>query len=135
MAKPTDHEQEVLRRLIAIDHKSDSMEDSLAWLVRASGPKLLEELINAFGKSKRRVQVYLALDGVKNVDAIATHLDMKRQNVTAELSWLKRMRLIDVLEADGQGTRYTRKFFDSVVGLSAALMRKHDLDESGLDPK
>lgn len=129
------HEHEVLRRLIGIDHKTDSMEDSLAWLVRANAPHLKTELVDAFGQSKRRVQVYLSLDGKRNVGAIAEHLDMKSQNVTAELRWLKKYRLVDVVEADGAGTVYAKKFFDAVVGLSDELMAKFKLDGSGRDTK
>lgn len=129
---PSDeHADEILRRLIGIDHKTDSMEDSLAWIVRANAPHLKEELLDAFGKSKRRVQVYLALDGKRYVNEIAVHLVMKPQNVTAELRWLKAKRLVDIVEVDGAGTRYSKKFFDAVVGLSEALLTKFKLDESG----
>lgn len=124
----SDHASEVLRRLIAIDHKADSMEDSLAWLVRANAPELKEELISEFGKSKRRAQVYLALDGIRNVNAIADHLDMKRQNVTRELGWLKGKRLVDVVDADAAGMVYAKKFFDAVVGLSESLAAKFHLE-------
>lgn len=127
----TDHATEVLRRLIAIDHKTDSMEDSLAWLVRANSPQLKGELIEAFGKGKRRIQVYLALDGNRNVNAIADHLGIKRQNVTRELKWLRDRRLVDVVEAEGSGVVYAKKFFDAVVGLSASLSDKFGLDAQG----
>ena len=125
----SDHASEVLRRLIAIDHKADSMEDSLAWLVRANAPQLKDELIASFGRSKRRVQVYLALDGKRNVGAVAAHLQIKAQNVTRELGWLKRKRLVDVMEADGDGVVYSKKFFDAVVGLSESLAAKFGLDD------
>ena len=127
----TDHASEVLRRLIAIDHKADSMEDSLAWLVRADAPKLKDELIAAFGRSERRAQVYLALDGKRNVNAIAAHLEMRAPNVSTELQWLKRKRLLDTVAADDAGTLYRKKSFDAVVGLSDSLAVKFHLDAQG----
>jgi DNA-binding transcriptional ArsR family regulator len=126
---------EVLRRLISIDHKTDSMGDSLAWLVQANSPQLKAELIRAFGTSKRRVQVYLSLNGERNGQDIAAHLKMSPQNVTNEMAWLKRKRLVDVLEAGREGIRYRKKFFDAVVGLSDALMQKFALDHNGRPTK
>ena len=64
-------EKQVLDRLIRIDNRTDAMQHNLAWLVRANEPQLKEKLIEAFGNSVRRVQVYVALDGVKNVNGIA----------------------------------------------------------------
>jgi DNA-binding transcriptional ArsR family regulator len=122
---------ETLRRLIRIDHKTDSMEDSLAWIVTANSPQLKSDLIKAFGSAVRRVQVYLALDGMRNVQEIAKHLGMKQPNVSRDLAWLKRKRLVDVLELNDGGTRYKKKFFDSIVGLSEALMKKFQLNANG----
>jgi DNA-binding transcriptional ArsR family regulator len=126
-----DDDEELLRRLIRIDHKTDSMEDSLAWLVSANSPQLKNDLIKAFGASVRRVQVYLALNGKRNVQDISEHLGMKQPNVSLELAWLKRKRLIDVLEAGNGGNKYKKKFFDAIVGLSDELMKKFKLDGHG----
>jgi DNA-binding transcriptional ArsR family regulator len=123
-------DSEILRRLIAIDHKTDSMHDSLAWLVRAS-PGLKSELVAAFGSGKRRVQVYLSLDGSRNVNEVAAHLRMKAPNVTAELRWLKKHRLIDLGDIGGRGAVYRKKFFDSVIGLSDDLAEKFSLTSDG----
>jgi DNA-binding MarR family transcriptional regulator len=131
----TEHEDEVLRRLIRIDHKTDSMEDSLAWIVSANSPQLKNELIVAFGRSTRRVQVYLGLDGKRNVQEIAKHLQMKSPNVSRDLRWLKRKRLIDVVEAGSDGYIYKKKFFDAIVGLSEALMEQFNLDSHGKNLK
>jgi DNA-binding transcriptional ArsR family regulator len=126
-----DHDGEALRRLIRIDHKTDSMEDSLAWIVSVNSPQLKSDLTKAFGTSVRRVQVYLALDGKRNVQEIGRHLEMKQPNVSRDLAWLRRKRLIDVLEAGNGGNKYKKKFFDAIVGLSDALMLKFNLDAHG----
>src|SRR5437870_4763934 len=107
------------------------MEDSLAWLVHAEAG-LLQKMLQKFGTSRRRVQVYLALDGMKNVNAVAATLSMKIPNVSRDLRWLKKERLIDLADATAPGVVYKKKFFDSIVGLSDALMKKFKLNEKGL---
>jgi hypothetical protein len=107
------------------------MEDSLAWLVHAEDG-LRDRMLKKFGSSRRRVQVYLALDGKRNVNAVASALSMKTQNVTAELRWLKGERLIDIADVSGASVVYKKKIFDSIVGLSAALMQEFNLNAEGL---
>jgi len=125
----------ILERLIRIDNRTDAMQHNLAWLVRANEPQLKQELIAAFGNSARRVQVYVALDGIKNVQAIADSLGMKQPNVSRDLLWLKKRGLIDIVEADGQGTVYKKTIFDSIINLSEELTKKCSLDKHGLPSK
>jgi DNA-binding transcriptional ArsR family regulator len=124
-------QDEILRRVISIDNRQISMEDSLAWLVHAEDG-LRDKMLKKFGTSRRRVQVYLALDGVKNVNAVASALSMKIPNVSRDLRWLKKERLIDLADANGPGIVYKKKFFDAIVGLSEELMKKFTLNERGL---
>ncbi len=128
-------ENDILERLIRIDNRTDSIQHNLAWLVRANEPQLKEKLIEAFGSSIRKVQVYLCLDGDKNVNDIATLLDMKRPNVSIELAWLKKRGLIDVAELSNVGTIYRKTVFDSIIRLSEALQEKHSLDKYGRPAK
>ncbi len=122
---------QILERLIRIDNRTDAMQHNLAWLVRANEPQLKEKLIEAFGNSVRRVQVYVALDGVKNVQGIADALGMKQPNVSRDLLWLKKRGLIDAADADGQGTVYRKTIFDSIIHLSEELAAKFSLDKHG----
>lgn len=122
---------QMLERLIRIDNRTDSMQHNLAWLVRANEPQLKETLLDAFGTSIRRVQVYLALDGSRSVNDVAAVLKMQRQNVSIELTWLKKRGLIDATEADGRGTIYQKTIFDSIIRLSEALQQKFSLDKNG----
>jgi|ERR1043165_2418365 DNA-binding transcriptional ArsR family regulator len=125
----------ILERLIRIDNRTDAMQHNLAWLVRANEPQLKQELIAAFGNSARRVQIYVALDGVKNVQAIADALGMHQPHVSRDLLWLKKRGLIDVVEADGQGTIYKKTIFDSIINLSEELAKKFSLNKHGLPSK
>jgi DNA-binding transcriptional ArsR family regulator len=125
----------ILERLIRIDNRTDAMQHNLAWLVRANEPQLKQELIAAFGNSARRVQIYVALDGVKNVQAIADALGMHQPHVSRDLLWLKKRGLIDVVEGDGQGTIYTKTIFDSIINLSEELAKKFSLNKHGLPSK
>src|SRR5438132_4642870 len=101
-------QKQVLDRLIRIDNRTDAIQHNLAWLVRANEPQLKEKLVQAFGNSRRRVQVYLALDGIQTVNGLARVLDMKQPNVSSVIAWLKKKGLIDAAEADGQGTVYQK---------------------------
>jgi DNA-binding transcriptional ArsR family regulator len=122
---------EALERLIRIDNRTDAIQHNLGWLVRANEPQLKETLINAFGNSVRRVQIYVALDGVKNVNQIADALGMLRPHVSREIIWLKKKGLIDVAEASGQGNIYKKTIFDSIINLSDELAAKFKLDKHG----
>ena len=129
------NQKQVLDRLIRIDNRTDAMQHNLAWLVRANEPQLKEKLIEAFGNSVRRVQVYVALDGLKNVNGIANALGMKQPNVSRDLLWLKKKGLIDAVEANGQGTVYQKTIFDSIIQLSEELAARFSLDKYGRPKK
>ena len=128
------HEEEMLRRIITIDQRTESMDDSMHWMVR-SGDTLRDTMVAAFGQSTKRVQVYLSLDGEKNVNAIAKSLKMHAQNVTRELRWLKRKRLIAIAKANGNEVIYGKPNIDKVIGLSHELMEKFGLNRRGRSKK
>jgi hypothetical protein len=134
LTKDESHEEEMLRRIIAIDQRTESMDDSMHWMVR-SGDALRDTMVAAFGQSAKRIQVYLSLDGTKNVNAIAKSLKMHAQNVTRELRWLKRKRLIAITKAKGKEVIYCKPNIDSVIGLSHELMEKFGLDRLGRSKK
>ena len=121
----------ILEKLIKLDNRTDSMRHSLDWLVRANEPQLKEALIKAFGKSAVRVQVYLALDGRKNVNDVAKGLDLVPANVSREIAWLKKKGLIAPIDADGRGTIYKKTQLDSIIHLSEDLARLFELDKHG----
>jgi DNA-binding transcriptional ArsR family regulator len=124
-------QKQVLDRLIRIDNRTDAIQHNLAWLVRANEPQLKEKLVKAFGNSRRRVQVYLALNGLKTVKDLVKFLGMKQPNVSIEIAWLKKKGLIDVADADGQGTVYQKTIFDSIINLSDELAARFSLDKQG----
>ena len=124
-------DSKILEKLIRIDNRTDSMRHSLDWLVRANEPQLKDTLVAAFGKSKVRVQVYLALDGKKNVNDLAQALRLVRENVSRELAWLKKKGLIEPIDADGRGTIYKRAQLDSIIHLSEQLAQQFGLDKHG----
>lgn len=121
----------ILEKLIRIDNRTDSMRHSLDWLVRANEPQLKETLIKAFGRSAVRVQVYLALDGKKNVNDLAKALELVREAVSREIAWLIKKGLITPIDADGRGTIYKRTQLDSIIHLSEELAGLFDLDKHG----
>jgi len=126
---------QILEKLIKLDNRTDSMRHSLDWLVRASEPQLKEALIKAFGKSAVRVQVYLAVDGRKNVNDVAKALGLVRENVSREIAWLKKKELIAPIDADGRGTIYKKTQLDSIIHLSEDLARLFEFDKHGRSTK
>jgi predicted transcriptional regulator len=88
-------------------------------------------LISAFGNSVRRVQVYVALDGIKNVTEVADSLSIQQTHASREIKWLKKKGLIDLAEGTGQGSVYQKTIFDSIINLSDALAKKFKLDSQG----
>jgi DNA-binding transcriptional ArsR family regulator len=115
----SDHEAEVRRRLTNIEQKTDSMQDSLTWLVRASAKELLPRLLEEFGKSERRIAVYLAVNGERSVNVLAEHLGMKQENVSIQLAWLKNKKIVRL-----RGKRYVKEDFDGIVDLSQHLEQR-----------
>ena len=123
------HEEEMLRRIIAIDHRTASMNDSMHWIVR--GQETLKEMVKAFGTSLIRVRVYLALDGKRNGKQIAASLKMKPPNVTREVVWLKRKQLIEVAKMKGNEVIYNKQPIDKIIRLSETLREKFNLGQNG----
>jgi predicted transcriptional regulator len=124
-------DNKILERLVRIDNRTDAIQHNLAWLVRANEPELKVTLIAAFGNSVRRVQVYVALDGTKNVNELADFLSIHQPHVSREIKWLKKKGLIDLAEGNGQGSVYQKTIFDSIINLSEALAKKFKLDSQG----
>ncbi|MGY5863287.1 MAG: hypothetical protein RTV41_01670 [Candidatus Thorarchaeota archaeon] len=85
--------------------------------------KIIETALGAFGTSKRRVDVYFALDGMKTATEIALELNMKRPNVSIEIGILFDSGLIEQVE-DKQGSPYRRRMCFELIGLSSAVRTK-----------
>ncbi len=112
----------------------EAIDASMEMLIRANRKQILAEILEFFGTSKRRAQVYLAVDGEHSVNAIADLLQMKHQNVSRDLMQLKDFGLIEIKSVSGGTIVYRKRKIDRVVGLSRELERKFQLKELVHEP-
>lgn len=130
--QPTvDRDQQILRRLSNIEHKVDSLEQTTAFSLRANEEKHQQSVKKIFGKSRRRMQVYLAANGQQSVQDIAELLKMKLSNVSRELSFLQEEGLLEVMEKEGGMTYWGKKPIDRTIRISIFLMKEFKLNENG----
>lgn len=127
-----DRDQQILRRLTNIEYKIDSLEQTTAFALRADAKRHFESVRKIFGKSRKRVQVYLAANGHRSVQDIADLLDMRQPNVSRELGQLRQEGLIEVIEREGGRTYWAKKPIDRTMRISQWLMKEHKLDRNGL---
>jgi hypothetical protein len=127
-----DRDQQILNRLARIENKVDSIDQTTAFSLRAESDKHRGSLIQIFGTSKRRAQVYLAADGQRSVGDIATHLGMQRQDVGTELKALSRERLLELAGGDGGRDVWAKKALDTSFRISPFLERHFSLRSDGI---
>lgn len=130
-----DRDQQILSRLAHIEHKVDSLEQTHAFALRADESRHRESVNQIFKKSKRKAQVYLAANGERSVNEIATHLGMRNPNVSKELSDLQSEGLVDIFYQDGGSTYWGKKALDRSLRISKFLMEDHQLGADGKDQK
>jgi hypothetical protein len=120
-----DRDQQLLNRLSRIEHKVDSIDQTNAFALRADATRYLELVKKIFGDSKRRAQVYLAVDGKKGVLEIASHLKMKHPNLLGE-------GLLEVMGIYNGKTIWAKKTIDHTLQISRFLQKHFKLLPNGL---
>jgi len=126
-----DRDQQILNRLARIEHKVDSLEQTTAFALRAEKDKHSNSVREIFVKSKRRAQVYLAVNGVRGVQEIADHLKMKQPNVSRELKILTEEGLVEIIDTQGGKDIYAKKPLDRTIRVSKILQEEFRLDPHG----
>lgn len=81
----------------------EGVEKSVDLLVRANRPEIIADLMQFFGRSKDRVNVFLEVDGQKTVDAIRKALKMKKPHVSLRITELKDEGLIELKKVTPKG--------------------------------
>ncbi|MEO1019272.1 MAG: ArsR family transcriptional regulator [Pseudomonadota bacterium] len=127
----TDRDQQILSRLAHLQHKVDSIEQTSAFALRAEAEKHLESVKAVFGKSTRKVQVYLSADGNRSVKDIANHLSMKAQHVSRDLKKLQDEGLLEVGDTDGNTIFYAKTPLDRTIRITRFLTQEFDLTKDG----
>jgi hypothetical protein len=130
-----DRDQQILSRLARIEHKVDSLEQTTAFALRAESEKHFNSVKKIFGRSMRKAQVYLAVDGGKGVQELATHLHMKRQNVGPELRYLAAEGLIEIIDTHAGKDIWGKKPVDRTLRITKFLEQEFNLEHDGLQMK
>ena len=107
--------------------RQESMDSSMDLLLKANKEAIMGEIGAFFGSSKRRAEVYLAVDGKRTVKEIAKTLGMKSPNVSAELTGCFEEGLIERAPAPSGEVTWKKKRIDRVLRISAFLKRKFAL--------
>ena len=127
-----DRDQQILSRLARIEHKVDSLDQTNAFALRADAAKHFAEVKKIFGRSQRRAQVYLAVNGTRGVQEIAEHLSMQRQNVGPELRVLAEEGLIEIIDTQGGKDIWAKKPIDRTLRITKFLRAEFSLGLNGL---
>lgn len=118
---------------LAIDIKEirwrqESIDGSMDLLLKANREAIIAEIGNFFGNSKRRAQVYLAVDGDRSVGEITQLLNIKMPNVSTDLSKCADEGLIERIPAPSKGGFvWKKKRIDKVLHISEYLRKEFDL--------
>jgi DNA-binding transcriptional ArsR family regulator len=126
-----DRDQQILNRLARIEHKVDSFDRTQAFSLRADEEKHFDSVKKIFKNGKRRAQVYLAANGDRSVNEIATHLGMKRPNVSKELSVLDEEGLLEIVNQNGGTTYWGKTSLDRTLRISLFLKTAYSLGPDG----
>jgi hypothetical protein len=130
-ARDLDRDQQILNRLARIEHKVDSFDQTQAFALRKDEAQHQAEVKKIFGKSVRRAQIYLAVDGVRGVNQIAQHLGMKRQNVGADLKYLENEGLLELAGTHRGMDIWSKKALDRTLRLTQFLCKEFSLQPNG----
>jgi DNA-binding transcriptional ArsR family regulator len=97
------------------------IEDFLFFLVLDRKSNILEYTRSVLGRSTKRIEVFLTIDGKLSVGELADKLDMKRPNVSIELKNLLDSGLIEVDETVTESNIYRRKATLDMIGITSAI--------------
>ena len=120
---------EVAKDIREIKWHQEAIDSSMELLIKANRDAILSEIMKFFGRSKRRAEVFLAVDGKRTVEDIAELLSMKGPNVSRELTKLKEEGMIEIKRITKEGYYvYKKRRVDKILGISQKLRRKFNIE-------
>ena len=122
-------EDTVAKDIREIKWHQEAIDSSMELLIKANGVQILEEIMSFFQKSKRRAEVYLAVNGKRTVSDIVQFLEMKAPNVSRELSKLKDEGLVEIKEIPSSGYVYKKRKVDRILKISKKLRKSFEIEE------
>lgn len=120
--------EEVARDIREIKWHQEAIDNSMELLIKANRNAILAEIMSFFGRSKRRAQVFIAVDGKRTVEDITQLLNMKKPNVSSELTRLKEEGLIEIKKITKEGYIYKKRRVDKILGISRMLKNKFGIE-------
>ncbi len=130
-----DRDQQFLKRLANIENRVDSIDQTQAFALRANSEKHMDSVLEIFGKSDRRVQVYLAANGRRTVGEIAKMFSMTQPAVSRELLRIQKDGLLEVVDKVGSNIYYSKKAVDGTLRITRFLMKEYSFDKNGYPVK
>lgn len=121
--------EEVARDIREIKWHQEAIDSSMELLIKANREAILKEILAFFGNSRRRVQIYIAIDGTRTVEDITRFLDMKKPNVSAQLTRLGEEGLIEIKKITKAGRIYKKRRVDRILGIGRKLRKKFGIDD------
>lgn len=121
-------DEDVARDIREIKWHQEAIDSSMELLIKANKDAILAEIMNFFGRSERRAQVFLAVDGRRTVEGITQLLDMRGPNVSRELTKLKEEGLIEIKRITKEGFIYKKRRVDRILGISRMLKKKFGIE-------
>jgi predicted transcriptional regulator len=107
-----------------IKWRVEGIDKSIDLLVRASRKQIIADILEFFGKSKDRVNVFLAIDGNKTVDQVAKELNMKGPNVSRRITELRDEGLVNIKKITKNGYVYEKTEKVRVLGIEKVIAKK-----------
>lgn len=122
-------EDTVAQDIREIKWHQEAIDSSMELLIKAHGEQIEKEIMEFFGRSKRRAEIYLECNGNSSVTAIANKLQMKLPNVSTELTKLKEEGLIKIKKMTDEGYIYQKSKVDKILRISKKLKEKFGIAE------
>jgi len=112
-----------------IKWKVEGIEKSIDLLVRANRGKIVEDMMEFFGRSRDRVNVFLNIDGQKTVDRITRDLNLKKPNVSKRITELQNEGLVAIKKIVKHEYIYEKTEKVRILNLEKILKKKFGIVE------
>ena len=110
----------------AVIQHIEQIDSSLTVLLSQSSEELMESISLFFGNSKRRAQIYLAVDDPQSVSEIAEYLVLSSSTVSRELRNLEKAGLVTV-EVHGPRRVYRQSKIGLILPIRGYLKSHFDI--------
>ncbi|MGV9103561.1 MAG: hypothetical protein ACOC3C_05560 [Candidatus Thorarchaeota archaeon] len=120
--------EDVAKDIREIKWHQEAIDASLELLLRANREEILREIKKVFGRSRRRAQIYLVIDGSRSVSEMGDMLGVQSPNISPVLGEFKDAGLIEIKRIESDGSYiYRKRRVDRILGISKMVREKFNL--------